>query len=403
MQRLGGVLLIPIYTRKLTLAEYGDYALSQTIVTLLSAVFVLGLSSSVSRFYFDGKDPSIGEARSGSVARWMTMLMCGWCLTIALGLVIFGDADGRGLLGRYAQMLLLIQTAGYSVLSPVLVYLRARQRPYTVAALQLTDFAVNTTGGIVFVVLLKRGFHGVLEAGALSAGSLGIVSIVFIWLRMRGSLSPENLRAAIRFSSPYLFQIFSNWLLSASDRWALKSAGRHDEVGSYALGGQLANLVMMPIASLSEADLPRFGEIFRAQGMKGVGQELPRTRRRYFLVSGGLSLALISTIPIIRLALGDGARAALPLIPLFCVVLMLDAQFYPNQAVVYCASRSGYLTWATLTTILVNLGALAVMTSRFGVYGALVAKGAGSLARVGMTSIAARRCLREGDRQSSPT
>src|SRR5215470_1356490 len=46
-------LLVPLYTHYLSLAEFGVYSLMVIVYSLMSLVVDLGLSSSVSRYYFD--------------------------------------------------------------------------------------------------------------------------------------------------------------------------------------------------------------------------------------------------------------------------------------------------------------------------------------------------------------
>ena len=46
-------LLIPILTERMTPKEYGEYSLIYLTATLFGGIFYLGMTSSLSRFYFD--------------------------------------------------------------------------------------------------------------------------------------------------------------------------------------------------------------------------------------------------------------------------------------------------------------------------------------------------------------
>ena len=60
------VVLLPVYTRHLTTADYGTADLLLTLVILVSIVIRLGLVEAFVRFYYDDADP---EAATGWPAR----------------------------------------------------------------------------------------------------------------------------------------------------------------------------------------------------------------------------------------------------------------------------------------------------------------------------------------------
>src|SRR5690349_19047870 len=73
LARVGSFVLIPLYTRKLTEAEYGEYALAQTIVNILPIFLTLGIFIAIPRYFYDGtKEES--HAKAASVARWLLVL-----------------------------------------------------------------------------------------------------------------------------------------------------------------------------------------------------------------------------------------------------------------------------------------------------------------------------------------
>src|ERR1700746_554564 len=65
LARAGAVLLIPIYTRRLTREEYGDYALAQTMIAFLPTLLSLGLLSAMARYYYDDKDVAASRDKAG--------------------------------------------------------------------------------------------------------------------------------------------------------------------------------------------------------------------------------------------------------------------------------------------------------------------------------------------------
>src|SRR5262245_14025817 len=56
LAKAGALVLIPLYTRKLSPDQYGDLVLAQVLVSILPTLLSWGLASAVGRFYFDGPD-----------------------------------------------------------------------------------------------------------------------------------------------------------------------------------------------------------------------------------------------------------------------------------------------------------------------------------------------------------
>jgi O-antigen/teichoic acid export membrane protein len=399
LNRLSAVVLIPIYTRRLTLTEYGDYALALTIVTFVSSIFALGLPAAVSRFYFEGGDREAAERRSGSVARANTIIVVTWLGVSWLGAYMLAPAVGSPLLNRHAILCMATAASGAAVGYIPLVFLRAAQRPYFVAILQFTELLLSTCFGLVFVVVLGRGRAGTLEALAASGAVNGAVAIGFVWFRLRGKLDARLLGEAIRFSWPFLVHALTNWAQAAGDRWVLKLDERDADVGRIALAAQLTQPAALPAAALAEAELARVGEAYRYGGMAAVRDDLPSARLRYLASAAVPSAVIVAGLPVIRVVLGQrAAEGTLILIPLLCAATLIDSQFYPYQLVVYYALKSRWMIFVNALTIVTSFSLLFLLVPKLGAFGAVAARVAGALARSGAMWLAARICIKRSVR-----
>src|SRR5690349_10582007 len=57
LSRFAGVVLVPIYTRVLSPADYGTWGVVNTVSTILSLLVFFGLDTAMARFYFETEDP----------------------------------------------------------------------------------------------------------------------------------------------------------------------------------------------------------------------------------------------------------------------------------------------------------------------------------------------------------
>lgn len=393
LSRLGAFLLIPLYTRKLSLEQYGNLNLAQTLVTLLSATFALTLVSAVTRVYFEDADPERAARQSGSVARWISVIAMAWGL-VAAGLVVI-LAPRQGTITSLSFLLGVVIASAFGAIAPVpSYYLRARQRAYLASSWQLLDFVLSIVLGLWLVLGLRMGFQGAFLALVISQTVPGVLATVFIWTSMRGSLDRAVLARAVAFAFPFLLQVYANWVLASADRWALKFAAYHRDVGIYALAAQLTQIAVMPVAAFGDAELARLGEVYRSGGIRAVFAQLGPVRKRFAILSALPSACLIVGLPLLPWVLGPHVRPALPIIPILSVIALIESQFLPYQQIVYFASRSRYIAWVAIASVLVELALVFVLTKPWGITGAVIAKASATTARTVGMWLAARRCMR---------
>src|SRR5262245_7024924 len=72
------LLLVPLYTNRLTRAEYAAYGLCQTLYWIVPTLATVALSSALLRFFFDHKDPEKRDRTFGGIASGIVILAIGW-------------------------------------------------------------------------------------------------------------------------------------------------------------------------------------------------------------------------------------------------------------------------------------------------------------------------------------
>jgi O-antigen/teichoic acid export membrane protein len=392
LARVGGIVLIPLYTRRLTPAEYGDYALAQTLVLIFPALFTFGLLSAIPRVFYDG-DVAASGPRTASVASWLAVLAIGSGL-LAEAAVLALASPGEHLFGRWELTCILAAGVGMALAGVPHVYLRASQRTLTAAMFQLLQFVLSAGSGLALVAAAGRGLRGSIEALAVSSGIAGVVSLAFIVLRMRGALDRAVLREALRFSIPFVPHIVASWFQGVTDRWTMKGIGLDRELGGYSLAAQLVSPVPLVVNAYADADNPRQGEIFRASGLAGIDAILNRTRRAYLLATILPAGLIVAAVPVLSLLVGKDFVPALRLLPFLLVSSLFDALQYPSANVVYYASSTRYVPIATVSSGVVNVGLNILLIPHLGVYGAIIARAVAAAVRMTIMTLAAHSCLR---------
>jgi O-antigen/teichoic acid export membrane protein len=391
LARVGSIFLIPLYTRRLSRAEYGDYSLAQAVVQILPAVLTLGLGVAIPRFFYEG-DAKTSRAHAATIATWLCVLAFGGGVIAEIGVLMAGHT-GSGLFARWELTCVVIASVGAAFASVPSVYLRAVERPLYASAFQIAQFVATAGFGILLVGGVGRGLTGSIEALAVANGILGIASLAFTMRELRGALDKKLLRESVVFSVPFLVHQLALWLQAAADRWTMKGIGLDAELGTYSLAATLVAPVTLFVAAFADADGPRQGEAYRAAGLDGIRARLRRTFIGYVVATIVPGVLVLAGVPVLSFVIGKNFASALYLVPFLLVAPILDALYYPSTNVVYYASRTRYVPIATLCATATNVFLNVLLIPRIGVAGAIAARVTSAGVRTAVISWAARRCL----------
>lgn len=396
LARGGSVFLAPFYTRRLSLAEYGDLSLAQTMVGLIPTFVSAGLLAAVSRFYYEGRNAAEGLQRAGVVARWIAALGIG--STLVLQLLALALGRGVGLASVHHLTCVAWAACGALLSGIPLVLLRAGQKAAQASALQLVDFTVGMSGALALVVWKDRGVSGALEALAIAGFVNVVVALAFVVRVIPGPLLQDDLRKALRFSVPYVPHFAANQFILISDRWFLKTFGFVDALGVYSLASQLASPVTVLVLAWNEAISPKLGEDLRAGGLAKISNEERQTVRSYLWVALGGSAAVCVSAPLFVMLFGKSFGGALTLLPLLCVVLVVETLYYPYSNFLFFANQTAAIPRITFAAGLAGALASLVLVAPFGLAGAIAGRALGGATRSALAYYFARRILKESSR-----
>jgi O-antigen/teichoic acid export membrane protein len=381
LARAGSLLLIPLYTRRLTLEEYGHYVLFLTLLAFLPTFLSMGLVTAIPRAYFSEKDRADGLRRAAEVARWTALISLGTGAVLLAGVECFAPDDSAPLLGRDSLRLAVLGAVGtaINVVPPIL--LRSQQRAYAAAVFQLLQFITMAGAGLVLVLLLDRGYTGAIEAAAGAPMVSGLASLIYIQMLPKGGMQLKRLRAALRFALPLIPHFVAQWLLSAADLWILGKAGFERELGSYSLAAQVVVPVNMVLTAWNEHMGPEMGERFRAGGIPEMRRHLPRVRLSYVAAAIVPGIAVLLGLPLVTWVVGPDFESAIVFVPFLLLAILPNTLYFSDFQIVYYGGRTRWIGGATVTAAAIALTLGLLLIPWFGAYGAIVARVAGALVR----------------------
>lgn len=388
--RAVAILLVPLYTRRLTPAEYGTYGLFASMLGLLPTVFSLGLNAGLSKAYFDEKDESVGRSAFGAVARGIMLIAGLWAMLGAVVALAFPPELLAPLSQRHV-LLLVLAAWGTCVTGAAEYFFRIRERAIVAAAFPLVNFAVTASLGLTLVVRWDRGVNGAVEAPAIAAIIVGLASAMYLLATFRIGKTLAGTRRALVYSLPFVPHLLAGWLQTAGDRWVLEVFGVGASVGTYYLATQLMSPVPMVLAAWNQGQWPAMGREYRDEGLMSLKSKLWSYERRALLLAVATAAAIGLGMPILRMLVGPRFYPALAYMPAIAVAQILDAPYYPDSTVIYYAGRSKRIVTITTSCTLLGLGLSAALLPSFGIAGLLAARVFASLVQMTAFATSARR------------
>jgi O-antigen/teichoic acid export membrane protein len=249
VSRFVALLLLPLYTRYLTPADYGAVETLVALAAILATVLRLGIASAFFRFYFDSVDTS-HRLRVVRTSFWFTMTMATLGLVVGLILAepisnwLFDTGDHTTLVR--ASFVLLWAQMNYEQITSLF---RVEERAVAFTIATLVNLAVTVAATVLFVVVFDWGATGVV-AGNFT-GTLIVYAALLVYRHEQLGLTLDRplLRQMNRFGIPLVPSMLALWLLNFGDRFFILKLADQSEVGVYSIGARIASAMVLLLAA----------------------------------------------------------------------------------------------------------------------------------------------------------
>lgn len=273
-QKIVPFVLIPVYTRTMSQAEYGLLSLTLAMLVASTTLVGLGIDAAVTRLYYDEKD-SKGLWRylySSFLLRIFSSFTTSavFCLILFLGWGFLIKDDVSPL----PYVLLIASASAFDVI----IYfqqalLRAQRKPLAFVSVRLAQLVIQAGISLVLVVVFKWGTAGPLTGYLIgSALVAGFSTIRFFRSVPAGTgFCWDDVRRNLSYGLPTIPQKVGNWINNLSDRVILAKYVSLSDIGIYQLGYAGGQLISFIIVSINNAYVPHYYE------MKGNGGDHNKT------------------------------------------------------------------------------------------------------------------------------
>jgi O-antigen/teichoic acid export membrane protein len=350
-----GFVLLPVYTRYLSPAEYGIVALTVTCTVVLGMIFPLGLRGAISRTYYQSGTVEERKERVGTL--WIAMIL--FAVASALLLDRAGPSLAAAVLPEvpfHPFLRLAVWTALLGVLGLTpLVLLQAQERARAYVLLTLWT-ALTTTAVTVSLVVRGGGARGYLQGALIGAALAAIPYLALTIGQIRPVFRLRILMPALAFSLPLVPHALAGWALEMSDRAILTRFLPLHDVGVYSLGYQLGAAMGLVTTAFNAAWVPFLFGTLKNEG-DAAYPKLARLVTYYAValcfIALGWSLLVEHAI---RLIAGPEFREAYRITPWVVGGYVLAGLYLVPTNLLFWRQRTRVIPLVTIAAGAVNVG-----------------------------------------------
>jgi O-antigen/teichoic acid export membrane protein len=385
--------LLPILTRYLSPAEYGEVAIFQTFLGALAAFIGLSAAGAAGRKYYDG-NLGANELKHFIAACLQVLIVS----SLIVFLVIYSFK------GQLAEWLALktqwILWAVFVSATSVVIQLRlsqwqVRKEARHYGALQIGQSIINISLSLLFVVIFVQGADGRIGAQVWTTGIFGTVALFLLW--RSGLLSflvwkPVHLKEVLQFGIPLIPHVGGIFLLTVVDRFVINAELGLTEVGIYMVAGQLTRVMSLVFDAINKAYVPWLFERLKRDRFDEKRQIVRYTYAWFVIVLLAAALMFVIGPWFVTLIAGPKYALAGEVIGWLALGQAFGGMYLMVTNFAFYSKRTGFLSLVTITSGLINVLLLLMLIKLLGLEGAAIAYSISMAIRFLLTWWVAQRC-----------
>ncbi|CAN5617586.1 polysaccharide biosynthesis protein HsfF [soil metagenome] len=370
VQGVVGLLTIVAFTRLLTPAQFGDYALGISVMALVHTAVFTWNEAAMARFWAGESGRDGGADHSATIYRAWLLLLAVLPIAALIALAL-----------PMTPSLKLAVLAGLATVAPrtfVKIAQERRRAAGEVKSAALLDMGQTLGGFLIGVALALAGLGGAAPLAGL--GLAALVCLPFILAaehrqQAGGQIETQRLRSHAAYGVPVALSLILALVLSTTDRFLLSAFLDESAVGVYHAGYSLANRSLdVVFIWLGAAGGPALIMALERGGRSALAEAAREQAQLMLLltVPAATGLALVSA-PLAQLMIGPtlstGAGHVTPWIALSGLLAGMTT-YYFHQA--FTLGRKTTLLLAAMAVpAAANVVLNIVLIPRFGLDGAL--------------------------------
>ncbi|WP_092023737.1 lipopolysaccharide biosynthesis protein [Marinobacter zhejiangensis] len=246
-RQLVGFLMLPIYTRYLTPADYGVIGLLIFVVSLFEIILGGHMFQAVPKFYHEESNQKDKNSVI-TTAFLVTSLFSGVACLIMAGFstpisgLVFGDLQYDIYIIIFSGLILTHALEQYS-----LTYLRIIKRPWTFFNFSMAKLVLQLSLNVITIVIMDWGLMGLALSSLTSSLIVAIALTIYTLSHTGFSIKSDISVKILRFSWPLWVSGLIGLYIGSSNRYFIRVFSSLDDVGLFELAAKFGAIVSLLI------------------------------------------------------------------------------------------------------------------------------------------------------------
>lgn len=385
-------IMLPIYTRNLTPADYGVIELLSMIIDLVGLLVSVRVGQSVYRYYFkydrpEDRNQVVFSAYISSLATSLLGMVCVLVFAKHLSVLVFGDEAMTGMIRLFSFSMVL-----QGLIETPMVMIRAQQRPWMYLTASIAKLIMMLGLNIYFVVFRQMHVEGVIYSALVSGSVMSLVMGFYLIKNTGLSFSMAKAKEMLRFGLPFMVVGGLSFYINFGDRYFLRLfGGGLSEVGVYSLGYKfgflLAFIVGDPFSNMWDS------EKFRIYREENDPTAIYRTVFLAYVTAISMSFLVLSLFGrnVIMIMANKEYWPAAELIPVVCLAYACNCLMGYSNLGLLVKEKTIEMTYGSIIAAVVVSAGYLLLIPRFGAMGAAWATFMAFGARLAWVALRARK------------
>lgn len=370
MTPLMGLILLPVFTKNLSPAEYGTMTTVQAFAGILQIVLLLSLHGAITRFYFDFlKEPEKRKEYLGSIFSFVVLFSS----VTSVFLIITSDFIGPLIFNSIPTNPFYYYFIGLawvnSLIALPLALLRAQERPLFFILINIFKALLIMILTVYLIIYKGMGAESVLIAHITITFGIVVISYLALKNHLRISFNVHFIKNSLLFSLPLLPHVAGTWIISSSDRFILEKFVSISSLGIYSLAAQVSMILSLFYTSLNNALVPRY-TMLRKEGKDSQANKLLRTFSYVILITGIVSIPI--AMGAINLLSSEQYFEANQLVPYLLIGQVISGLYLIPSAKLFYTKNTKAIAKSSSIAAIINIIVNVLTIPIIGLYGAVL-------------------------------
>lgn len=374
LSRAASLIMLPVYTRLLTPADYGLLHFLDLMVEVAVILCSAGMTMGVLRFYFKAETTQArNEVLVSAFVLQLGLDLVATVLVVAAAVPISNNAMGGAATPGMIALAGVNITIGSLAIVPLLK-MQADQRATAYVAVSLAKLLLQLGLNLLFLIGLKMGPIGILWSNFASSLVVGVGMSIWMLRDTGMKVTRPALRDLRRFGVPYQFMAAGSFILAFGDRFVLEPVAGLAVVGIYSLAYQFGMLGSAVAAApfLRAWNPIRFEQVTTPLPERDAAADRGFRHLNLVTVSFAVGVALFVR-PLLMVMSDPAFHGAVVLVPVILFAYQLQTWTEAARFGIDASEQTRYASYAVWVSAVVCIALYFVLIPPFGAMGAAVA------------------------------